>query len=60
MKNKIHVTVEVEHSLSHIETFHEKVDVTCSAPLTQAIYNVAEKLEKRGVLYPRLLKYNAY
>lgn len=60
MKNYIAVTVEVEHSLSKVETFHEKVNSNCTAPLTQAIYNVAEKLEKRGVKYPRLLNYNAY
>lgn len=60
MKNYISVTVEVEHSLSNVETFHEKVAATCAAPLTQSIYNVAEKLKKRGVKYPRLLNYNAY
>ncbi len=60
MLNYISVTVEVEHSASHIETFHEKVPVTFRDPLSQAIANVAEKLKKRGVSYPLLLKYNAY
>lgn len=58
--NYISVTVEVEHSASNIETFHEKVNANCTAPLSQAIANVAEKLEKRGVKYPRLLQYKAY
>ena len=60
MKNYISVTVEVEYSASHIEKFHEKVDATCSAPLTQAIYNVREKIKSRGYKYPYNINYSAY
>ena len=60
MKHYLTVKVEVEHSASHIETFHEQVNVNVSAPLTHAINSVAEKLEKRGVKYPRLLNYSAW
>jgi hypothetical protein len=60
MKNYVSVTVEVEYSASHIEKFHEKVNATCSAPLSQAICNVREKIKGRGYKYPYNINYSAY
>jgi len=49
MNEKIHVSVEVEFSASHLERFERYISTKRQSPTTTAINEVVEILKDRGV-----------